>query len=61
MLTGGVQSNGGTGFVVLKHWDEHYANEQEREIAARENIRAGWLELNNNDSSHFNSGAMALG
>ena len=22
MLTGGVQSNGGTGFVVLKHWDE---------------------------------------
>ena len=22
MLTGGVQSNGGTGFVVLKHWDD---------------------------------------
>lgn len=46
---------------LLKHWDEYYANEQEREIAARENIRAGWLELNNNDSSHFNSGVMALG
>lgn len=31
---------------LLKYWDEHYANAQEREIAARENERAGWNELN---------------
>lgn len=31
---------------LLKHWDEHYANEQEKEIAYRENARAGWHDLN---------------
>lgn len=31
---------------LLKHWDAHYATPQEREIARRENERAGWHELN---------------
>jgi len=31
---------------LLKHWDMHYATPQEREIARRENERAGWHELN---------------
>jgi hypothetical protein len=30
----------------LQHWDNHYANAQEREIAEAENIRAGWGDLN---------------
>jgi hypothetical protein len=30
----------------LKHWDRHYANRQERELAEVENIRAGWADLN---------------
>lgn len=34
---------------LLKHWDQHYATPQEREIARRENIRAGWQELNTPD------------
>lgn len=34
---------------LLKHWDQHYATEQEREIARRENERAGWHELNTPD------------
>ena len=31
---------------LLKDWDERYASPQEREIARRENARAGWHELN---------------
>ncbi|TDU24206.1 alkane 1-monooxygenase/p-cymene monooxygenase [Panacagrimonas perspica] len=31
---------------LLKHWDQHYASKPEREIAYRENARAGWNELN---------------
>ncbi len=31
---------------LLRHWDAHYANEQEREIARAENARAGWYDLN---------------
>lgn len=31
---------------LLKHWDDHYATQQEREIAWRENARAGWHDLN---------------
>lgn len=34
---------------LLKHWDEHYATPAEREIARRENERAGWHELNRPD------------
>jgi len=30
----------------LRHWDAHYANEQERERARAENARAGWYDLN---------------
>ena len=31
---------------LLRHWDAHYASEQEREIARAENARAGWHDLN---------------
>jgi hypothetical protein len=37
---------------LLKHWDQHYASPQEREIAQRENERAGWHELNQPDPAH---------
>lgn len=30
----------------LAHWDAHYATDEEREIAWRENERAGWHDLN---------------
>lgn len=35
---------------LLKHWDQHYATPQEREIARAENIRAGWSDLNEDES-----------
>jgi hypothetical protein len=44
---------------LLKHWDEHYANDQEREIGARENARAGWHELNNDESPTTPSAGLA--
>lgn len=31
---------------LLRHWDAHYASEQELEIARAENARAGWHDLN---------------
>ncbi|EZP36716.1 fatty acid desaturase [Janthinobacterium lividum] len=31
---------------LLRDWDRRYASPQEREIAAAENIRAGWADLN---------------
>jgi len=37
---------------LLKHWDNHYATPQEREIARAENIRAGWAELNEDEPEH---------
>jgi hypothetical protein len=30
----------------LRHWDEHYASPQERELAEVENERAGWGDMN---------------
>lgn len=30
----------------LQHWDAHYANPQERELAEVENVRAGWSDIN---------------
>ncbi|MAA73384.1 MAG: hypothetical protein CMN28_01590 [Salinisphaeraceae bacterium] len=30
----------------LAHWDRHFATDEEREIAWRENARAGWHDLN---------------
>ncbi|MFM6853182.1 MAG: fatty acid desaturase [Sphingopyxis sp.] len=35
----------------LAHWDRHYANAQERELAEVENIRAGWADLNENPTA----------
>lgn len=35
---------------LLHHWDEHYASPQERELAYAENARAGWHDLNDDDS-----------
>jgi alkane 1-monooxygenase/p-cymene monooxygenase len=43
---------------LLKDWDERYASAPEREIAARENARAGWHDLNDDDVRH--DGALAL-
>ena len=37
---------------LLKHWDDHYASPQEREIAQAENARAGWHELNRDAQVH---------
>ena len=34
---------------LLKHWDMHYATPQEREIARRENARAGWHDIDTPD------------
>lgn len=34
---------------LLADWDRRYATQQEREIAARENERAGWGDLNTDD------------
>ncbi len=44
---------------LLKHWDEHYATPQEREIARRENARAGWHDLND-DAAPDQPDALAL-
>ncbi|MDR2857688.1 MAG: hypothetical protein LBV50_07555 [Novosphingobium sp.] len=44
----------------LRHWDRHYANTREREIAEVENIRAGWADLNEDPAAASRRYAFAL-
>ena len=45
---------------LLKHWDEHYATQQERELARAENLRAGWVDERIDQSSRFTLPPMAM-